>query len=128
MASLSLRAYNREIEEMIDRGQYDQAVAHCLYILRSIPKHIATYRLLGKTLLEMQRYTDAVDIFQRVLSSVPDDFVTHVGMSIIRENGNNLDSAIWHMERAFESQPANAAIQDELRRLYGMGWSPLKSG
>src|SRR4030042_876825 len=40
-------------------------------------------------------------------------------MSIIREDESNLDAAIWHMERAFEAQPANVAIQDELRRLYG---------
>ena len=66
MASTTLRAYNREIEGLTDRGQMEEAVAHCMHILRSIPKHIHTYRLLGKALLEMQRYKDAVDIFQRV--------------------------------------------------------------
>src|SRR3990172_6919335 len=114
MASISLRAYNREIESLIDQGQAEEAIAHCMHILQSVPKNIASYRLLGKALLELRRYTDAVDIFQRVLSSVPDDFVSHVGMSIIRENEKNLDASIWHMERAYEPQPANAAIQDEL--------------
>lgn len=119
MATIPLRSYNREIEGLIDRAQIDEVVAHCLHILQSFPKHIATYRLLGKAYLEIQRYSDASDIFQRILSSVPDDFVSNVGMSIIREDESNLDAAIWHMERAFEAQPANAAIQDELRRLYG---------
>ena len=128
MASISLRAYNREIESLIDQGQAEEAIAHCMHILQSVPKNIASYRLLGKALLELRRYTDAVDIFQRVLSSVPDDFVSHVGMSIIRENEKNLDASIWHMERAYEAQPANAAIQDELRRLYGRrdGMEPPK--
>jgi competence ComEA-like helix-hairpin-helix protein len=128
MASISLRAYNSEVESMIERDQVEEAVAHCMHILQSVPKHIATYRLLGKALLEMQRYTDATDILNRVLSSLPDDFVSHVGMSIIRENESNLDGAIWHMERAYEVQPANAAIQDELRRLYGRrdGMEPPK--
>ena len=40
-------------------------------------------------------------------------------MSIIREDEGNLDEAIWHMQRAFETQPANSAIQGELRRLHG---------
>ncbi len=40
-------------------------------------------------------------------------------MSIIREDEGNLDAAIWHMEKAFEAQPSNTAVQDELRRLYG---------
>jgi cytochrome c-type biogenesis protein CcmH/NrfG len=119
MAIISLRAYNHEIEGMIDNRQLDEAVAHCRHILTTFPKHIATYRLLGKAHLEQQRISDATDIFQRVLSSVPDDFIANVGMSIIREDENNLDSAIWHMELAYEAQPANVAIQDELRRLYG---------
>lgn len=119
MVMIALRAYHRQIEEWIDQGLYDQAIAHCRHILNVYPKSIDTYRLLGKAFLENQRYGDATDIFQRVLSSVPDDFISHVGMSIIREDEGNLTEAIWHMERAFEIQPSNNAIQGELRRLYG---------
>jgi tetratricopeptide (TPR) repeat protein len=119
MTKISLRVYNREIEAMIEGGQTDEAIAHCQYILRTFPMHLETYRLLGKGYLETRRYTDAVDIFQRLLMSVPDDFVSHVGMSIIRDDEGKLDEAIWHMERAFEVQPSNPAIQDELRKLYG---------
>jgi tetratricopeptide (TPR) repeat protein len=119
MAKISLRAYTHEIEVLIERGQTEEAIAHCKYILKQLPKHIDTYRLLGKTYLESQRYSEAADILQRVLSSIPDDFVSQLGMSIIREDEGNLDAAIWHMERAFEVQPSNTAIQDELRRLYG---------
>ena len=128
MAIVSLRAYNHEIEGMIDNGQLDEAVAHCRHILATFPKHIASYRLLGKAHLEQQRISDATDIFQRVLSAIPDDFISNVGMSIIREDENNLDAAIWHMELAYEAQPANIAIQDELRRLYGRrdGMQPPK--
>ncbi len=119
MPKISLRAYNREIENLIESGQTDAAIAHCRHILKFYPKHIDTYRLLGKAYLEAQRYAEAADIFHRVLSSVPDDFISQIGMSIIREDEGNLDAAIWHMERAFETQPSNIAIQDELRRLYG---------
>ena len=119
MAKISLRAYNREIEKLIDHGQTKEASAHCKYILKIFPKHIDTYRLLGKTYLESQRYSEAADILQRVLAVVPDDFVAQIGLSIIREDEGNLDAAIWNMERAFEVQPSNAAVQDELRRLYG---------
>jgi tetratricopeptide (TPR) repeat protein len=118
MAKVSLRAYNREIETMIDRGHLDEAIAHCRHILKTFPKHLETYRLLGKAYLEYKRYSDAEDIFSRVLAAVPSDFVSHVGMSIIRDEENKLDEAIWHMERAFETQPSNAAIQSELQRLY----------
>ena len=119
MAEIPIRSYLHEIEKHIESGRTDQAIAHCRHILQSYPKYVDAYRLLGKAYLESQRYGDAGDIFQRVLSSVPDDFVSHVGMSIIREDEGNLDEAIWHMERGFEVQPSNNAIQEELRRLYG---------
>jgi competence ComEA-like helix-hairpin-helix protein len=119
MEKIPLRTYLKETENLVDRGETDQAIAHCRHILKSYPKNLATYRLLGKAFLESRRYGDAADVFQRVLSGVPDDFVSHVGMSIIREDEGNQDAAIWHMERAFEIQPYNSAIQDELRRLYG---------
>ncbi len=119
MAKIPLRVYNREIEAMIDRGESTTAIAHCRHILKYYPKHIDTYRLLGKAYLESQRYAEAADILQRIISAVPDDFISQIGMSIIREDEGNLDAAIWHMERAFEAQPSNTAVQDELRRLYG---------
>jgi tetratricopeptide (TPR) repeat protein len=128
MAKVFLRVYNREIESMIEGGQLDEAVAHCQYILKTFPMDVDTYRLLGKAFLEARRYADAADIFQRVLMAVPDDFVSHVGMSIIRDDENKMDDSIWHMERAFEVQPSNSAIQGELRRLYGRrdGVEPTK--
>jgi len=128
MAKVSLRIYNREIESLIDQGQTNEAISHCHHILRTFSKHLATYRLLGKAYLELKHYNEAVDIFGRILMAVPDDFVSHVGMSIINDEENKLDNAIWYMERAFEAQPSNSAIQGELQRLYGRrdGMEPPK--
>ncbi len=119
MAKVSLRIYNREIESLVDRGQLEEAIAHCRHILNAFPKELETYRLLGKAYLEARRYEEATDIFERLLMAVPDDFVAHVGMSIIHDEQKDMDAAIWHMERAFEVQPSNAAIQAELQRLFG---------
>ena len=119
MAKIYLRNYNRLIENLIENGKHDEAIAHCRHILQTFSKYIEAYRLLGKVFLEAKRYDDAVDIFQRVLMCVPDDFVSNVGLSIIADDQGKLDEAIWHMERAFEVQPSNAAIQGELQRLFG---------
>ena len=119
MAKVSLRIYNREIGTLIDQGQVDEAIGHCHHILKTFPKHLETYKLLGKAYLEAKEYKAASDIFSRVLISVPNDFVSHVGMSLIADETEALDNAIWHMQRAFESQPSNVAVQGELQRLYG---------
>lgn len=119
MTKIPLRVYNSEIDKLIDNKQSPEAIAHCKHILKYFPKHIDTYRLLGKAYLEMQRYSEASDILQRVLSVIPDDFIAQIGMSVVREDEGNLDASLYHMERAFEVQPANPAIQDELRRVYG---------
>ncbi len=128
MATISLRVYNREIESLIETGKLDQAIAHCQHILKTYSMHIGTYQLLGKAYLEAHRFADATDIFQRILNAVPDDFISHVGMSIIRDDEGKLNDSIWHMERAYEVQPSNPAIQGELRRLYGKrdGVEPAK--
>ena len=119
MNNISLRAYHQEIDRLIEGGNLDDAILQCQHILKTFPMNLDTYRLLGKSYLEGKNYDSAADIFQRLLMSLPDDFVSHVGMSIIRDNENNLDDSIWHMERAFEVQPSNPAIQEELKKLYG---------
>jgi tetratricopeptide (TPR) repeat protein len=128
MANIPLRAYEKKIEELIEQNHLPEAVAHCRHILKSYPKNISTYRILGKAFLEAKQYNETADVFKRVLTVFPDDFISHVGMSIIRENENNLDAAIWHMELAFDSQPSNIAIQEELKRLFGRrdGTHPTK--
>jgi len=129
MAKIPLRVYLREIEDAIDEGHIDEAVTHCRHILKIFPKQIDVYRKLGKAYLEAQKYGNSADIFERVLSAVPDDFVSHVGMSIVREDEGNFETAIWHMERAFETQPYNPAIQGEIKRLHGIrdGMEPAKA-
>ncbi|MBL8094988.1 MAG: tetratricopeptide repeat protein, partial [Anaerolineales bacterium] len=119
MAEIALRTYYRQIDQQIDQKQLEEALVHCKNILHHFPKDLEAYRLMGKALLERGRHGDAADVFQRVLSALPDDFLSHVGMAIVREDEGNLEAALWHMERAFEASPSNPAVQDELRRLYG---------
>lgn len=115
---ISLRAYNHFIDNLIDSGKPEEAIAHCSHILFEFPKYLESYRILGKAFLVVKNYEAAQDIFLRTLVAVPDDFISHVGLSIIREEQIKIIDATWHMERAFEVQPSNAAIQSELQRLY----------
>ncbi|NSW51545.1 MAG: tetratricopeptide repeat protein [Anaerolineae bacterium] len=127
MAIISLREYVRDIQGMIENSQEYEAIEHCKHILTKFPKHLDTYRLLGQALLEANRYQEAVDLFLRVLSVNPEDFIAHIGLSVVNEAENNLDAAIWHMERAYEVR-STEAVHEELQRLFSMrdGYAPPK--
>ena len=118
MAQISLRDYDQMVQEKLKAGQAEEATEDCRYILAHFPKHVDTYRLLGRALLEAGYFDEAADTYERVLSSVPDDSASHVAMSVLREEQGDLEGALWHMERAFELEPSNSAVQGELQRLY----------
>jgi tetratricopeptide (TPR) repeat protein len=119
MAEISLQKYYGQIEGMIDQGRYAQAVAHGKYILGTYPKYVAGYRLLGRAMLEARRDEDALDMFLRVLSADPEDMLSWVAMSEIYDRRDELDAAVWCLERAFELSVDNQLVAEELRQLYG---------
>ncbi|MDK2980038.1 MAG: hypothetical protein PWQ55_385 [Chloroflexota bacterium] len=118
MSKIALREYHRNIERLIEEHSIADALSHCENILQSFPKDIETYRKAGKVFLEKQDYANAEKVFNIILSVFPDDFVANIGLSFIHEQNNRMDQAIQHMQNAFELQPANETLQDELKRLY----------
>jgi len=127
MSKVSLREYIRDINSLIEENHIREAKEHCAYILKSYPKYIDVYRLLGKAHLESRRYDEAEKILVRVLAVLPDDFIAHLGLSVVKEEQENLDAAIWHMERAYELK-STQTIHEELHRLFTMrdGVAPPK--
>ena len=127
MTKISLRAYIHEINQSIGNKNVDDAIEHCKHILKQFPKHLETYQLLARAYLESGLYGEASDMFLRILSVTPDDFIAQVGLSMIMEEKNDIDSAIWHMERAYEVRNTQT-IHEELHRLYLIrdGVAPVK--
>ena len=118
MAEIILHDYIKQIDRLVDGERLDEAVNHCHHILKKFPRHVDTYRVLGRALLEQGNLSQAKELFQRVLSVSPNDFVSHAGLSAAYKSEGSLPSAIWHLERAFELQPYNPVVQDELQQLY----------
>jgi tetratricopeptide (TPR) repeat protein len=119
MAEISLQEYYAQIEDMVDQGRYAQAVAHGKHILTRYPKYVAGYRLLGRAMLEARRDDDAFDMFLRVLSANPEDMLSWVALSEIYDRRDELEAAVWCLERAFELSVDNQLVGEELRQLYG---------
>lgn len=118
MHRVRLHDYLSRIERLIDDNRLSEAASHCHNVLRQYPLHVDTYRLYGRVLLEQQQYTQAIDIFERVASVDPEDLITHAGLALAYKENLNLPRAVWHMERAFEIDPYNRAIRDELAELF----------
>ena len=117
MKNIALRAFQRNIEENIIRKDITAAVYSCRAIFEVFPKNLATYRLLGKAFLEDSRLELADKVFNIILRIDPDDFVSHIGKSFVAEENGDLSHAVESMERAFELQPANEMLQQEVKRL-----------
>jgi tetratricopeptide (TPR) repeat protein len=118
MVNTTLRAYLDELNLLLEQEALEEVIGHCRHILQHFPKNVETYRILGRALLEKARHDEAGDVFQRVLSALPDDFVSHLGLSSVAEEHGDIPTAIWHLERAYEQEPNNMALQGELKRLY----------
>ena len=118
MANVTLREYIREIESLVEANHYGAALAHCLNVLESFPKNIAVHRILARILLEEKQHDSADIAFEKILAVYPDDFTSHLGLSFLAEEKGDLQKSVTHMERAFEIQPSNPEIQNELKRLY----------
>ena len=118
MSQVPLRDYLEKMRTQLHEGQYADVMALGQHVLKYYPKHIETYRLLGEASLERNDLTAAADLFQRVRSADPENTTALVGLSIVHAQHKELEEAIWHLERAFEIQPANAELRKELLRLY----------
>lgn len=118
MYQVGLHQYLKRISNLVEERRLPEAAAHCHFILQQYPKHLETYRLFGRVLLEQQLSDDAIDVFTRVLSVDPEDLVAHVGLAVAFKDKLDLQKATWYMERAFELKPYDETIREELIQLY----------
>ena len=118
MSTLNLKQYLAKIDILLEDNYYDEAIFHSRHILSLHPKNLATYRRLGRAEVGANRWEDANNTLRRILSFMPDDKIAHMGLSKVYQRAKKQDEALWHLERAYEQEPNNQAIIDELRELY----------
>ena len=118
MEQLPLSEYVQKVDEFLEQEAYDEAIVWAQHVLRLFPRYLPAYRLLAQAALEKGMHDDAIDLFRRVLSADPEDFIAYAGLGLIYAERNLLHEAIWHMMRAFELQPNNVYVREQLRNLY----------
>ncbi len=118
MSDQSLREYMQDVQQLIEEGRANEALPRAQYLLRRFPRYWLGYRLLAEAALEQDYIRESVELFRRLLSVDPENFVAHAGIATAYDAENNLDEAIWHMMRAFEVSPNVREVRDQLRYLY----------
>ncbi|MEZ4669283.1 MAG: tetratricopeptide repeat protein [Anaerolineae bacterium] len=118
MADISLRDYLAKLENLLDGESAPEVILHARHILQHFPLNAHTYRLLGRSLAATSRWAEAADVMRRVLSVFPDDKDAHMALSEAYRLEKRTDDAIWHLERAFEQEPNDEVILENLRELY----------
>ncbi|MGD8244899.1 MAG: tetratricopeptide repeat protein [Anaerolineae bacterium] len=119
MNEIALAEYRQEIESAIDKGRYEEAIAHIRHILNAYPRDIGAYWLLGKAMLEAGQYDHAVGSLRRVISADPEHMDAWVAMSEISRRRGEMEAAVWYLERAFELASDDETVAGNLRHLLG---------
>jgi len=100
-------------------GNYDQAITWCHHIRRRFPKNIDAHWLLAEAYRERGQSDKAEELCLRVLSAAPDNLIARWGLALILEEHNDLQEAVWHLERALEYNPGHAELESEFQRIAG---------
>src|SRR5512143_2089003 len=115
MATVALRDYIERVETMLAQGQFDRAIRYCQHALRTSPRCVDFYRLLGQACMESGRPDDAADMFRRVLGVDPQSFAARAGLGAVAADAGTLDEADWQWSRALELEPDNGPVRRELQ-------------
>ena len=118
MAEISLREYQDRIERLAADERWDEVVAHARHILKSRPKNLSAYQLLGGALHAQGRWEEAADVLRRILGAQPQDFETHLRLAQSYQQLEEFDRAIWHAERALDQMPNDGRATGLIRALY----------
>ena len=114
MPRMDIESYLKKIDKFTDNGNLDQAVFHCLYLLRQFPKMIRIYERLGRAFVETDNYSGAINTYLRLCSAQPDNFLNHISLAYIYVECGRIENAIIHCETANCLQPDNPMIEKDL--------------
>jgi Flp pilus assembly protein TadD len=113
----------------LKNGQNDQAIPVLEKALELQPEHAFANYLTGKIYLEQQRYDDAVSMFNRGLTTEPDNLDLAIGKGITEDMRGNHAVAQMNYLRAIKSNPnANLTkVRTNLAMSYLLSGEPKKA-
>ncbi len=85
--------------------EYEQALAEWKDIEIWNPNDVMNLGNIGVVLIQLQRYTEAMEYFQRILAAQPDNISAHLGLGLAASNSHNFSQAIVSYQHALTLNP-----------------------
>ncbi len=117
MTGVSPRSLLAKAEQSLQADLPQAALDACQEVLRTYPRCLLAYRLIGEALWTTGDASAAAQVFGTVLNADPEDLICHYGLAMALEE-SDLHAAIRELEIAFSLATANAEIRLALQRLY----------
>ena len=110
MPRISLRDYLNKIDALITENSYEQSLYHSFYLLRQYPKYVEVYKRIGRAYLELNNLDSAANVFARLITVEPENFLNHLTMGLIMEMQSDVERAIYQTRLALFLQPENKDV------------------
>lgn len=118
MGEMSLSTAYELMRHAVREGEQVKVASIARHVLQYFPHNIKAKLYLGEALVAAGLHGEARTIFLSVCESDPENFVALVGLSAIAEQTDQLDDAIYYLERAIEMRPDMSDIRTRLARMY----------
>ncbi len=95
----------KEATDLIDAGQYDEAIAALQDLLQIDPDNYRVHGTLGIAYYRAERYEEAADAFNRVVQLAPDDPEAYYYLGLINTQQGNATEAYHAFRTYLELRP-----------------------
>lgn len=113
----TLRDYLQQTEDLISRGEHEEALARCQHILAQHPESLEAQRLLGEVYFAQGKLEEAQQAFDWVLMNDPENVVVYCDRALISESLSDFDTALDCYQQAYELSRGNSHIREEFNKL-----------
>ena len=107
-----------DIQSMIDRGRYDDALNLADQDLSASPQDPQTRFLKGIALAEMDRAKEAIDVFRKLTEDYPELPEPYNNLAVLYAQQRQFDKAKSALEMAIRTHPSYATAHENLGDVY----------
>lgn len=118
MGEMRLSAAYELMRQAVREGEQAKVASIARHVLQYFPHNIKAKLYLGEALVAAGLHSEARATFLSVCESDPENFVALVGLSAIAEQTDQLNDAIYYLERAIEMRPDMSDIRTRLASMY----------